>query len=197
MSTTTFNSSLIGRLGNSNTDYGTCHDAANGNNKDVGYGAYVGQRLLPFALREIWRGVVVFDTSVLPIYCTIDSAKIQIGVANLYLDTDFTLHVVNGDFSYPTLAYSDYGDLLNETTSYGSILASDMSTEDYNDIDLDAAGIAQISKTGYTKFAFRSSKDILSSDPSDDEYIRSGWQDYSIRLVVEYSETFISRIALV
>jgi hypothetical protein len=62
----------------------------------------------------------------------------------------------------------------------------------YNDIQLNAAGMGWISKTGMTKFGLRSSLDIDIDDPTgyesvaviSSEFVEG--EDYSPRLVVSY-----------
>ncbi|GAG90428.1 unnamed protein product, partial [marine sediment metagenome] len=112
-----------------------------------------------------------FDTSDLPDACVISAATLTL---YLYWDrvasTDWSITVVNGtDLANPSNT-NDYGDLLDDVTSYGTVSTADGSNEgDPLAITINAAGLAQISKVGTTKFALRSSRDIGSDAPTDRE----------------------------
>lgn len=112
---------------------------------------------------RLLRGIYLFDTSSIPDGDTINSATIsfygQAAASNIPLNaTDRILHVVASTPASDTaLANADYGNL--GTTSFGSFdpgaSFANWSTTGYNDITLNASGLAAISKTGISKFGTR------------------------------------------
>ena len=113
----------------------------------------------------IFRCGLFFDTSALP-----DDAGIASAVLSLYgkydwSDTDFDITVLSGSVIENTPVAADYHDLLAITTSMGTFNTSGWSTAGYNAITLNNTGIAAISKTGTTKLALRSSREIAGTTP--------------------------------
>lgn len=114
---------------------------------------------------QIYRAALFFDTSVIPDDATISSAKLvmyhgsQIDAA--------TINIVSGSDITDELVEEDYGELLNDTTSYGSsTIAGTESAGDAFEITLNATGRSAIDKEGVTVLALRDSDDINNNDPN-------------------------------
>jgi len=120
----------------------------------------------PYYQFWLWRGGLFFDTSGL--------GAISIALASLILNRSAVglidpatqwLVIVPGDvLDESGLVVADYGQLLSITTDLGHITGTDWKTYG-NDVDvsipLNSTGIAQINKSGWTKFALRGRHDIL------------------------------------
>jgi hypothetical protein len=106
-------------------------------------------------------GWVSFDTSSLGAGATIISA-----VLSLYGNTKFDtglgpspLHVAGGALADPTqINASDHQN--RGSTSFGSVDYASFNTSGYNDISLNASGLAHINKTGVTSFSLQLGWDI-------------------------------------
>lgn len=121
----------------------------------------------------LFRGFPFFDTSPLA-GCTIKSAKLAVWVYSKYTGTHtWDIVIQSGMPTYPNkpLTLSDYyygyysGD-------GGSTPQGDVIMTGYTYIDLTEEGLSWINKTGWTKFAIRSSHDIASIPPLAWEYCR-------------------------
>ncbi len=116
------------------------------------------------------RGFYHFDTSALPDTDTISAATFSSawqGTGGGQDADSISIHVVaSTTASDNVLVDGDYDQL--GATSYGSLaLASYTQTDGtYNDKNLNATGIAAISKTGVTKLATRTSRDLDNSAPT-------------------------------
>lgn len=110
------------------------------------------------------RAILCFDTSSLPDDAVINSVTFSLygqSKANFLGSPD--LHIAGATpASTSTLAASDYQTNI-QTTSFGSVTYSNFSTAGYNDITLNASGIAQINLSGVTSFSAQLSWDILNS----------------------------------
>lgn len=188
--------------------YAVCHDAVDGDSCPTwAPGFWMGQQWKYGAYR-IWRGVLRFLAPSFPSvagniwvegtklhYITeggITAAKLRVAFYMIYRQTgDYDIVVVCGDDLATSFCTNPcYGDLLDEVISRGSINSADKITNQYYDINLNAAGIAEIKKTGYTYFGMRTSHDISVSPPnansSDFVSIYVAGYDYPIQLVVTY-----------
>jgi len=139
----------------------------------------------------IFRSGLYFDTSSLPDDAVITDATLSLYGAFNPSNTDFDIVVVRGAELNDPLSLNDYGDLLDETESRGSINAIGFSIDGYNDITLNQLGLNEIDKAGTTKFGLRSSMDIDIIPPAGAEYVQiysnekgSGYQP---KLTVTYS----------
>lgn len=121
----------------------------------------------------IHRSFLFFDTSALPPDANITSAVLSLNIKTDYSATDFNVTIQNGQPTYPRdpLETGDYyygyysGNGGNRSTSDG------LSVGSYWNITLTSDGRSWIQKGGTTKLALRSSEDIASSEPTDDEYV--------------------------
>lgn len=136
------------RLNNSNFEVGQIYQYYGG---DHGY--------------YVYRGGLVFDTSIIPDSATIIETTLLLYGQTDGSDTDFDIVIVSGADLADTFVAADYGELLDDTISRGSINTSSFITNGYNKISLNAIGIGEISKTGNTRFGLRSSRDIDSITP--------------------------------
>ena len=120
---------------------------------------------------QLIRSIYLFDTSSLD-----DGATISAGVLSLFgtakqndlplTTAHVALSIVNTTpASNTALVNADYGQL--GTTKQSTDFAYDsFSTSAYNDITLNATGIASISKTGITKFGSRFAVDVDAGTPA-------------------------------
>ena len=114
------------------------------------------------------RGLVFFDTSAIPDTDNISSGTIS--VVGQYKDNGLGssggLHIAQGNAASDTsIVTADYAQANHGTTSFGNIAYADFTTVlgTYNDITLNASGIAAISKTGKSKFSFQHGDDLNNS----------------------------------
>lgn len=110
------------------------------------------------------RLIFCFDTSSIPDGATITSATLSLFGASKSntLGGSPALHIAGATpASSSTLANSDYGQC--QAVSFGSISYASFTSSGYNDIALNASGIASIDKTGISKFSAQSSWDVLNS----------------------------------
>ena len=176
-----------------NSSYNTAHGTAS----MMSYGLanlYIGQQLS--TIYQIGRSAVFFDTSSLPDSAIITAATLSLsgmtGIAGDGSDTDFDITVVDGSSLNDPLELADYEYLRTRTTSGGAFdTTPGFSTTGYNDIQLNAAGMGWISKTGMTQLGLRSSRDINADDsfPNADEWVNvfsSEWGSDIPKLVVTY-----------
>jgi len=113
---------------------------------------------------NFYRAITLFDTSDIGTD-DIDSASLSVYGGFKYNELgSVDLHVCQSNPpSTSTLAASDFEGMVGYNTSFGSIAYADYSTTGYNDISLNASGIANISKTGISKFGLKFSWDINNS----------------------------------
>jgi hypothetical protein len=169
MSTLTANvlngSGLIAKIGQAS--WSAARDAASGtidstDNVAAGYSTYRNP------IYDNSRFFMGFDTSSIPNNATIQSAKIKVYVVSRSGTDPETLNVVAMSSGNPeSLATTDYVNA--GSTIFGSLAYADASTSAYNEITLNASGIAAISLTGITKLAFRTTRDINNTTPTVDQ----------------------------
>jgi len=103
----------------------------------------------------------------------------------------FSIILVDGTpCHFPMLTdYSDYGLLLPQTTSYGSISMSGKSTNTYYAVAI--TDLSLIKTSGYTQIGFRGTQDVNNVPPSDDHTawaaIDSYGSSYPVYLKVTYT----------
>ena len=165
--TFTANGGGQGRVGATNATYITAHDATTGTkSNDI-------TRPTNATGFEIQRGFAPFDTSAI-----IDDATIAVGSSTFIRclvtgkddnDSDSISVVASTQASDTALVGDDY-DNVGTTKFVTDKTIADITTAvapgSANDFQLNASGIANISKTGYSKFAWRTAKDIASTAPT-------------------------------
>jgi len=162
---------LSGYLRNVGAVYNTIHDAAVG-------GAFEYQTVVQVSNDYvdpdyyIYRGVAEFDLSALPVGAVISSAIISLYGWSTWVNEPFDIVVVSGADLVEPLQDADYGDLLDEVTSFGSIASGDWVESDYNHITLNPTGKAAIVKEAVNYFAFRCSLDISKTTPSGENGVQ-------------------------
>jgi hypothetical protein len=133
---------------------------------------YVGQYgAVPY---QVFRGCLVFDTSVIPAGAIIISAKVSLYMLTDESDVDFSIIVMNGQPVYPhnPVVAGDY-DRTNYVGNGGTLNTAGIGVPGRKDIPLNATGVSWIN-TGFgafTKFQLQSTLDIAASAPAGDEYI--------------------------
>lgn len=145
---------------------------------------------------QIYRGAVFFNTSSLPDTCTVASANIAL-----------RCHHNNTNKSYDDFFIVAQQDLAG-TSPHNPVVAVDYNKVNYSgdlgsvntdaldisgnagvawiNLTLNSTGLANISKTGITKFMLRSNKDILGSAPTDREYVEFNGSGFA-SIYVNYS----------
>lgn len=140
------------------------HDAAAGDSVEKDPSSGVIQCSYNGSNYQISRGFFLFDTSALPDGATISSAVLSLCSTGdgAYLNQDTTsLDIVSSNPAADNnLVTGDFDQV--GSTSFGNITLASWTTSDgtYNDITLNASGIAAISKTGITKLGCRIKKDL-------------------------------------
>lgn len=197
MATSTFyTSSSDAYLVASSANYALAHDNTvgvyGGTCLQIGQWWYAGS-----SQYKVYRSFIFFDTSTITDDATIISATLTLYTdSKAGVDTDFNVVIRSGMPTYPHDAlvtgdylyshYSDDGGSINTTNCSGTVSAP-------NIIDLNETGLGWINKTGATKFALISSRDIDSLIPDGAEYIsfkqRAGGAGTSFvaKLIVTYS----------
>lgn len=157
--------------------YADAHDATTGSIYHTNTG-YIGQCYYPaYNDYSIDRFVVAWDTSSLPDTAVVLSPSYLrlYGVAPDKSATDFSITVQSGGTTYPHVppVSGDYNQA-NYSGNGGSLSTSGFVTGQYNRIDLNTTGYGWVSRTGWTRFMLRSSRDISGTPPTGDElvYIR-------------------------
>lgn len=112
---------------------------------------------------ELDRCIFTFDTSTIGNSASVDSATFSLFGAALGSGLGSPdLHCAGATpASNTTLANSDYGQC--QTTSFGSIANASFSGSAYNNMALNASGIANINKTGISAFSAQISWDLNNS----------------------------------
>lgn len=120
----------------------------------------------------IYRSFFFFDTSALPDTAAIISAFLALYGQSDGSTTDFDITIQNGQPTYPhdPMVIGDYAKA-NYAGDGGSFNTAGFSTVAYNNINLNATGLTWISKTGTTKLAVRSSRDIAGTAADPFEYV--------------------------
>lgn len=153
------------------------------------------------------RAAIRFDTSSLVAGDTITAATLSLYGQADSSGVGFNVVIVSAaDLANPVVA-TDYGDLLDDTTSGGSFATSSWALEAYNDISLNATGLSWITKEGTTTLALRSSRDISQTSPKlNGDYYNEEVQFYpydtinkNAKLTITYTPapTFIPRVFIV
>ena len=119
---------------------------------------------------NITRSFFLFDTSALTASATISAATLSLIGSSSSNSLSATaaqtaIHIVaSTPASNTALVTEDYDQ--TGATSFGSFAFADFSTSAYNDITLDANGIANISKTAVSKFGAKAGADVNNSEPT-------------------------------
>ena len=149
----------------------------------------------------IYRNFLIFNTASLPDTAIIASAKIRFYSGWKNTNNEFDVVVQNGQPTYPHIPLQglDYNKVNYDPTDGGSINTADITAGAFNELPLNEDGLTWINKSGLTKIAIRSSRDIDDLPPavaSDEfqlvrEYISFSMTGvstaYKARLIVEYN----------
>lgn len=118
----------------------------------------------------LYRSILLFDTSSIPDGDVITGATLSIKPSSI--DSSYTTNynvVSSNPASTSSLAASDFGNL-GSTKFSTAIAISSMSAGTYVDFTLNASGLANISKTGISKFGIILEEDLDNSRPIGDEF---------------------------
>jgi hypothetical protein len=170
-SMTVYSTASDGYLFNSSFTYDTVQTTTEGNVNTSASFLFIGQRKesgFP-SLYRIYRGYVLFNTSLLPSNAHLDNATLSLYKKDDYSTTDFDLTIQNGQPTSPhdPLQTGDYNK--NHYSGDGGSLNTSEFTTGYNTITLE--NLSWINTTGTTKFCLRSSNDITAKAPSGNEYV--------------------------
>lgn len=180
-----------GYVGNvSSSVWDTAHNAATGDwisYTDTNYGCPEAGK--DSGIFYIERCFFPFNTADLPDGATITDATFSVYVST-HTGSD-KINVLGETQASPTeLVYDDYD---NVGSTQFSTEATPINGQ-YNDFTLNAAGIANISLSGYSYFSLRNyPHDILDVEPSDDSYPTIRFSEYTDttydpKLVITYTE---------
>lgn len=117
----------------------------------------------------VLRSFVIFDTSVIPIYCNITRVVLSLYLSTDASEEDFDVVIMNGmpDYPHDPLVLGDYN-IANYSGNGGSKNSSEAVEFEYFDIELTETGRGWVNKGSgaITKFALVSSRDIAKSSPA-------------------------------
>ena len=145
-------------------------------------GAYVGceKNGVPY---YVFRNFTSYDTSSIPDHAIITSATLAFVNSGKDTSNDFNVCLTQSTAGDTSLADDDFNNItLNSPTELADRTAA-VSTFDASatiTFTLNASGLSHISKTGYTKFCFRSSKDVDNSTPTARSYCSMGTGTFTI-----------------
>ena len=145
----------------------------------------------------IERAFLLFDTSSLPDDATIDSATLSVYVSTVWdedNDASAYMNVFSASPASDTAIVTGDLDQVGSTKFSSDADLTGMSTAAYLDFTLNASGLANISKTGISKFSIREGHDIddhaiaSNGDDSGIEFESSDNASNKPKLVVNYTE---------
>lgn len=131
---------------------------------------------------EIRRSIFLFDTASIPDADTVDSAILSLSGQSKNDDLAVTPNLniySSAPASNTALVAGDY-DSLGSTAFSTAITYANLSTTGFNDFALNADGLAQISKTGVSKFGGRNANyDVANVAPAWTSNLDSGFVYYT------------------
>ena len=169
MATATITATNSGYVYKWATTYAPAHDAAEGTNVYNDNYASVGQGYVAGGTQHsVYRGGLIFDISEMGSGAFVTAATLSLMGKGDGSDTNFDITVVSGTDLADTLVLADYGDLLNDVTSLGSLTTVGYQLEDWNVITINALGLKTIRaalSSGVLRFGVKSSRDISITTP--------------------------------
>jgi len=161
---------LQGTVYNSNNNYYTCRNAANGTIWIAG--SFMAGQLLVGSTYTIRRGFIFFDTSGIPSNALIVSAIVTLPIMDARNDTDFNIFIRGAESASNPLIAGDYDLTHYDGADLGRLTTFPPVTDnDYKYFTLNSLGLDYINRGGTTKFVFLSKEDINNSPPTDNEWI--------------------------
>ena len=136
---------------------------------------------------NVVRAAIVFDLSGLPENAELTAATLKLYGAADESDTDFTLSVADVSLSDPP-QYSDYSRFRWGLIPFGTLSTSGFSVGSFNDIALNAAGLAFINasvQAGEVQLGVRSANDLALTAPTQNEFVSIRGQAHASRPVLE------------
>jgi len=160
---------------------------------------YIGADTVTDKWDQLWRAILLFDSSELPDSCTIITAILSLygyskGNSGAWLPT---INIYSSAPASETgLEAGDFDSLGSTPLCDTPLTYAGMSTGIYNNLTLNAAGLSAISKTGKTKLGLRDATyDVAASAPTWG-YLHRSWMqfysaekggDYRPKLTITYS----------
>lgn len=155
-----------GYLTKTGADWDTVHDAADGGPSEGTARMYAETRITAGGTYYCRRGVLRWNTAWIPDTVVIKGATISLYVYAVTATGTHYLYIVSGEDLGDAMDVSDYGNLLAHVTPLSPIISvAALTLNAFNDFALNDAGLALISKTGWSKFGIRVSDDINDVPP--------------------------------
>lgn len=151
----------------------------------------VGGQFYSYGLFFIYRAFLLFDTSAIPAGATVTNATLSVYVQIDNSVTDFNLTIMDGQpvFPHNPLQAEDFY-FSHYSGNGGNRSTSEISGVGYWNITMTSDGYDYITQDGVTKLALRSSRDIISIEPSGYEAVtlssRDKGESYAAKLYVTY-----------
>ena len=160
-----------GYISSSNATYATARSGGTLSANTAGANIIVGQQRIG-GINYVLEGYLEFDTSAVGPGATVTSSTLAIKGNNDKSATDFTLEAWSRDWGGGTLTTGDYvaGASLSGLTLLASALSSNFIFGAYNTFASDAAFLAAINLTGYTRILVASDLTRTNTAPTGDEY---------------------------
>lgn len=141
---------------------------------------------------NVLRDGVIFDLSGLPSDAEVTAATLKIYVSSDSSDTDFLISVSEAHLSTPP-TYSDYSKFDGPLGSFGTLTTAGIGVGAFNSIVFNSTGIAYVNaaiQVGEVEVGLRSMNDLLSTAPTQSEFVNLLGQSHANRPVLEltYSE---------
>uniref|UniRef100_A0A6M3XS40 Uncharacterized protein n=1 Tax=viral metagenome TaxID=1070528 RepID=A0A6M3XS40_9ZZZZ len=150
-----------GHLSKDGNDWDVVHDAATGTPYEGAERMYTVTRVTAGGVYHCYRCALRWNTASIPNTATIKAATLSLYAYAVTVTGTHHLYIVSGEDLGDTMDITDYGNLLAHVTPLAPIVSvADLTLDAYNNFILNAAGLALISKTGWTKFGIRVSDDI-------------------------------------
>lgn len=134
-------------------------------------GDYLGAEDITTNWFSIYRAGFTYDTSSIPDGATISSSTFSISTNGGTLNNAQNIGLVTHTWANPVSPVGDDYDQFGSTEGCDSRYALSTTNPTNYSFALNSTGLSWISKTGYTKLALRSSKDLDNSAPTARNYI--------------------------
>ena len=184
--------SVDGRISNSSAaSWAACRDALDGNDVSDAITAIILRTRLLTGTYQAERGFLLFDTSVLGASVTISAAVLSLAAnaESVIDDNSDSIHIVSSTPASNTgLALADFDQVGSVSFASKTLAAWNDGAGVYNDFSLNASGIANINKTGVSKFAVRLGTDLNNIAPTGLNYFgfRAAESASAPKLVITY-----------
>lgn len=171
----------------SDASYTTAHDAASATYASTASSGESVYQRYSGGTYTIARGSLRFDTSALPEDILIYSVQLKLWTTEDTYGSGY-LKVVDGSDVEDPAVVADYGDLEDETTTWGQIYSGSWVANAWNTITFTTTGNAGIETDDDTVLGLRLNQDIVETAPTDyDRFYYVSWDTtYKPQLIVTY-----------